>query len=86
MNDFLHIKSNDTLLDLLNYFDVQSKLNQYPDLAIFIKNKKIKGILTLGDLRRIRKNKINFKKKAINYLNENPIVLKYGILENNKFN
>jgi UDP-N-acetyl-D-mannosaminuronic acid dehydrogenase len=86
MNDFLHIKSNDTLLDLLNYFDVQSKLNQYPDLAIFIKNKKIKGILTLGDLRRIRKNKIDFKKKAINYLNENPIVLKYGILENNKFN
>ena len=85
MNKFLHINSHDTLLDLLNNFDIKAKQNQYPDLAIFLKKKKIIGILTLGDLRRIRKRKINFNNKAINYLNKSPIILKSDIIEGDKF-
>lgn len=72
---FLKISKNHRIIDLLNLFDVQGKKNKYPDLSIYLLKKKIIGILTLGDLRRIRKKTSNLYKPAIKYLNKNPIFL-----------
>ena len=62
---FLHIKKNFKIIDLLNLFDSEAKKNKYPDLSIYLKKNKFVGILTLGDLRRIRKKTSNLNKPAI---------------------
>lgn len=72
---FLHIKKNFRIIDLLNLFDSHGKKKKYPDLSIYFKKKKFIGILTLGDLRRIRKKTSNLYKPAIKYLNKNPITI-----------
>ncbi len=74
-NIFLHIKKNFKIIDLLNLFDLEGKKNKYPDLSIYVKKNKFIGILTLGDLRRIRKKTSNLYKPAIKYLNKNPITI-----------
>ena len=74
-NIFLHIKKNYKIIDLLNLFDLEGKKNKYPDLSIYVKKNKFIGILTLGDLRRIRKKTSNLYKPAIKYLNKNPITI-----------
>ena len=72
---FLKISKHHRIIDLLNLFDLEGKKNKYPDLSIYFLKKKIVGILTLGDLRRIRKKTSNLYKPAIKYLNKNPIFL-----------
>ena len=72
---FLHIKKNFKIIDLLNLFDSEAKKNKYPDLSIYFNKNKFVGILTLGDLRRIRKKTSNLNKPAIKYLNKNPITI-----------
>ncbi len=74
-NIFLHIKKNFKIIDLLNLFYLEGKKNKYPDLSIYVKKNKFIGILTLGDLRRIRKKTSNLYKPAIKYLNKNPITI-----------
>ena len=75
-NIFLHIKKSFKIIDLLNLFDSEGKNNRYPDLSIYFEKNKFIGILTLGDLRRIRKKTSNLYKPAIKYLNKNPITIK----------
>ena len=72
---FLHIKKNFKIIDLLNLFDSNGKKNKYPDLSIYFEKNKFIGILTLGDLRRLRKKTSNLYKPAIKYLNKNPITI-----------
>ncbi len=69
------INKKDTIfkvMDKINYF--KKNENYYP-VAVYIKNNKVVGILSLGDIRRIAFKKIDFKELAINYLNTKTIYM-----------
>lgn len=83
--NFITIPKNCNAKELAHKFELQAKELYFTNLAIsFDDNKKIQGILTLGDLRRILVkfgNQANVNK----YLNKSPIIVLEKNL-NNKIN
>ena len=69
------IKSNSTIVDAVLVMTEK----KYGCVVILDKNKKIKGIITDGDLRRSIA-KINMKEKATNIMKSKPIVAKSNLL------
>lgn len=85
MNKFNFIKLNSNVdLSAANQI-IEKNIKQNPNLktAIFVdNNEKLKGILTLGDLRRLIK-KYSVNTKIIKLINRNPITCKKTQLNNN---
>ena len=69
------IKSNSTIIDAVLVMTEK----KYGCVVVLDKNKKIKGIITDGDLRRSIA-KINIKEKATNIMKSKPIVAKSNLL------
>ena len=69
------IKSNSTIIDAVLVMTEK----KYGCVVVLDKNKKIKGIITDGDLRRSIA-KINMKEKATNIMKSKPIVAKSNLL------
>ena len=69
------IKSNSTIIDAVLVMTEK----KYGCVVVLDKNKKIKGIITDGDLRRSIA-KINMKEKATNIMKNKPIVAKSNLL------
>ena len=72
LNDYVVINSKDTIQTILRKFDIKKNQNKSASVAIYFKKKKVSGILSLGDLRRIIL-KTNQNKKAIKFINKHPI-------------
>ena len=69
------IKSNSTIIDAVLVMTEK----KYGCVVVLDKNKKIKGIITDGDLRRSI-GKIDMKEKATNIMKSKPIVAKSNLL------
>ena len=84
-SNYIKIPTNCTVQSLVNLFSLHLKRENFSNLAIkFNKNKRIEGIISLGDLRRIIiKTKKN--EKIEKFLNKSPIMILEEEL-NNKLN
>ena len=63
------INMNSTIFDVIKKMNA----NRFPIIAVVNNNKKLIGILTDGDLRRIFENKIDNMSKIETFINKNPI-------------
>jgi len=78
--DVISISKSDTIKDLSNKIEKFKFKNIYP-IAIYFEDKIPKGILTLGDLRRLIKSKS--ESQATKYLNRNPVIISDKLINNN---
>lgn len=75
-NEFYKIKKNQTLNNFIEEFEKEIKINNI-DIAIsFNEDKSIKGIISIGDLRRLIENKAELNEQISKYLNKSPIIVK----------
>ena len=75
-NEFYKIKKNQTLNNFIKEFEKEIKINNI-DIAIsFNEDKSIKGIISIGDLRRLIENKAELNEQISKYLNKSPIIVK----------
>lgn len=63
------INRNDTLNQLIKKINLLKKNDRYYPVGIYLKNNKVFGILSLGDIRRLSLKKVNVNKPAVKYLN-----------------
>lgn len=75
-NKFYKIKKNQSIKNFITEFEKEIKTNNI-DLAIDLNSdNSIKGIVSLGDLRRLVENKVNLDDQISKFLNKSPIVVK----------
>lgn len=80
IKDVISISKSETIKDLSNKIE-KFKLNNIYPIAIYFEKKIPKGILTLGNLRRLIKSKS--ESLAIKHLNTNPVIINDELLNNN---
>ncbi len=84
-NNFYSIKQNETIRNFISNFE-KGILEKNFDIAIALNNnKKLKGIISLGDLRRLVNKKVNQNQFIINYLNKKPITVREDDLKSNLY-
>ena len=84
-NNFYLIKQNETIRNFISNFE-KGILKKNFDIAIALSNnKKLKGIISLGDLRRLVNKKVNQNQFIINYLNKKPITVREDDLKSNLY-
>ncbi len=69
------INKSDTINQIIKKINLIKRDESYYPVGVYIKQDKIIGILSLGDIRRIALKKINFNELAINYLNKKTVVI-----------
>ena len=75
-NEFYKIKKNQTLSNFIEEFEKEIKINNV-DIAISLNDdKSVKGIISIGDLRRLIENKVKLNERISKFLNKSPIVIK----------
>ncbi len=79
----IQISKSISIKDLSIKFETLKYQNFYP-IAVYLENRIPKGILTLGDLRRVIKSKS--EDLAIKYINKNPIIINESSMNNNLLN
>ena len=80
------INKDDNIFQFINKINkFKSNENYYP-VGVYSKNNKVIGILSLGDIRRIAFQKINFKNKVINHLNKKAFYIDIKYFDSNLIN
>lgn len=86
---YCKIKKNESINQIIKKINYSKNNENYYPVAVYEKNNIVKGILSLGDIRRIALNKINFNEPGIKYLNKKTTVIDYNLFNadlNNKLN
>jgi UDP-N-acetyl-D-mannosaminuronic acid dehydrogenase len=84
-NKFYKIKANQNIKNFITEFEKEIKNNNI-DLAIYLNSdNSIKGIISLGDLRRLVENKVNSNDQISKFLNKSPIVVKENELNSSLY-
>ena len=80
------INKNDSIFQFINKINkFKSNENYYP-VGVYSRNNKVIGILSLGDIRRIAFQKVNFKNKVINHLNKKAFYIDIKYFDSNLIN
>ena len=80
------INKNDNIFQFINKINkFKSNENYYP-VGVYSRNNKVIGILSLGDIRRIAFQKVNFKNKVINHLNKKAFYIDIKYFDSNLIN
>jgi UDP-N-acetyl-D-mannosaminuronic acid dehydrogenase len=84
-NEFYKIKKNQTLSNFIKEFEKEVKINNV-DLAIsFNDDSSVKGIISIGDLRRLIENKVKLNEQISKFLNKSPIIVKQKDFNNDLY-
>ena len=84
-NNFYLIKKDETIKNFIKNFE-SGILEKNFDIAIALnQNKTLKGIISLGDLRRLVNKKLDQTLYISNYLNKDPITVTENDLNSNLY-